>query len=128
MTDEMPPIPSFLLRGHDDCIIPVDAFNNKAQKHEKEIEQEISQPRLTAVYKDKVAMDIVSTVKDGNDTFGKIRKALPQYGDRELKAGIRHAKKWMPMLERRGTNKNPQMHRYQIRLTQDGRRYSVVKY
>ena len=65
-------------------------------------------------------------MKNGHDTFGKIRKALPNYTDRELKSGICYAKDW-----HRGTVclcKRPQ-HRYlQQRLEQDGRRYSVVKY
>ena len=54
--------------------------------------------KLTAAFKSRVAMAVIAQVRRGADTFGKIRKALPEYDDRELKSGIRYAK-WMPMLE-----------------------------
>jgi hypothetical protein len=73
-------------------------------------------------------MAIIGQVKAGADTFGKLRKALPDYSDRELKSGIRYAEKWMPMLERRGTKRKPVMHRYQARVERRGKRYSVVTY
>jgi hypothetical protein len=73
-------------------------------------------------------MAVIAQVRSGADTFGKIRKALPDYDDRELKSGIRYAEKWMPMLERRGSKRKPIMHQYQARIERDGRRYRVVTY
>ena len=90
------------------------------RKHEKR--------KLTAAFKSRVAMAVMAQVRKGADTFGKIRKALPEYNDRELKSGIRYAEKWMPMLERRGSKRKPIMHQYQARLERDGRRYRVVTY
>lgn len=90
------------------------------RKHEKR--------KLTAAFKSRVAMAVMAQVRKGADTFGKIRKALPEYDDRELKSGIRYAEKWMPMLERRGSKRKPIMHQYQARLERDGRRYRVVTY
>ncbi len=124
-SDDLPPIPTFLLRGHPDCVVP-DKQDDKPSH--AWIEPETNKPRLTGAYKDKGATEIIGAVLVGRDTFGKSTPLGPHYSDRELKAGIRHAKKWIPMMERRGTRAKPQMHRYQARLHQEGRRYSVVKY
>ena len=84
--------------------------------------------KLTGAFKSRVAMSVISQVRAGHDTFGKLRKALPDYDDRELRSGIRYAEKWMPMLERRGTNRKPVMHKYHARVERQGKRYSVVTY
>ena len=77
--------------------------------------------RLTMVYKDIIARDIIASVREGHDTFGKLRKALA-YDDRELRAGLRHARKWQPSLRRQGKR----MVSTQSRLENIGRRYRVI--
>ena len=67
-------------------------------------------------------------VDNGHNTFGKLRKALPDHDDREIKSAIRYAKKWQPQVERRGTRAKPQMIQYQARLITKGRVYEVIKY
>ena len=120
-------IPTFLRRGHPDCLVKehseaqIPVIEEAALVEERKV-------KLTAAHKSRVAGSIIAAVKNGHDTFGKIRKALPHYTDRELKSGIRYAKDWQQTVERHGPRKRPQ-HRYlQQRLEQDGRRYSVVKY
>ena len=54
---------------------------------------------LTSAYKDRIAGDIISAVKKGHTTFGQIRKVV-NYEDREIKAGIRHARKWRSFLDK----------------------------
>jgi hypothetical protein len=134
MTDDLT-IPTFLRRGHPDCKIgsgisdpdspawvTLDLTNPKPSNRPPE------RRKLTAAFKSRVAMAVIAQVRSGADTFGKIRKALPDYDDRELKSGIRYAEKWMPMLERRGSKRKPIMHQYQARIERDGRRYRVVTY
>ena len=139
MTDDLE-IPTFLRRGHPDCILHED-MHRRAQglaplsdvdrnhRTDKAVADLMGQKRkLTAAFKARVAMAVIAQVRKGADTFGKIRKALPDYDDRELKSGFRYAEKWMPMLERRGSKRKPIMHQYQARLERDGRRYRVVTY
>jgi hypothetical protein len=153
MTDDLT-IPTFLRRGHPDCIVgkttvterlaeelgvplhkielaPTPSLDEAAQAalETHEFMHQLLAPRkLTAAFKSRVALSVIAQVRKGADTFGKIRKALPEYDDRELKSGIRYAEKWMPMLERRGSKRKPIMHQYQARLERDGRRYRVVTY
>ena len=123
MTDiEMPPIPTWLLRGHPDCKIA----RQQTVAPASVTLTEQSKRRLTRVFKDKVAIAVIAQVRRGNNTFGKLRKSVVEFDDRELKAGIRHAMKWMPMVERKGTRAKPQINRYQARLELNGRTYSVV--
>lgn len=166
-------IPTFLRRGHPDCIvktgktaivdqiieqiglpsesIPLEVREAHEDMHnemyaasvenQKIAAQLVSERRiandetdkavkrkLTGAFKSRVAMSVISQVRAGHDTFGKLRKALPDYDDRELRSGIRYAEKWMPMLERRGTNRKPVMHKYHARVERQGKRYSVVTY
>jgi hypothetical protein len=118
-------LPTFLRRGHPDCIVK--AATSLAEQAPR-IEVAPSKPRMTAASKGRLAASIIAHVQKGHDTFGKLRKVLPASQDREIKSAIRYAMKWMPMLERRGTKRKPQMIRYQARLTLTGRTYSVVKY
>ncbi len=144
MTDDLE-IPTFLRRGHPDCIVkepeltvrdefpegPAPSMAEVAREfiEAHELMHEVLAPRkLNAAFRSRVAAAIIAQVKSGADTFGKLRKALPDYDDRELKSGIRYAEKWMPMLERRGTKRKPVMHRYQARVERQGKRYSVVTY
>ena len=170
MTDDDLTIPTFLRRGHPDCIVGKTTVTERVAEelgvplHKIELRDEFtSDPtpslterardlcisrgaleahemmheciaahyekrKLTAAFKSRVAMAVIAQVRKGADTFGKIRKALPEYDDRELKSGIRYAEKWMPMLESRGSTRKPIMHQYQARLERDGRRYRVVTY
>ena len=166
-------IPTFLQRGHPDCIvetgktasvdqiieqiglpsesIPLEVREAHEDMHnemyaasvenQKIAAQLVSERRisndetdkavkrkLTGAFKSRVAMSVISQVRAGHDTFGKLRKALPDYDDRELRSGIRYAEKWRPMLERRGTNRKPVMHKYHARVERQGKRYSVVTY
>jgi hypothetical protein len=153
-------IPTFLRRGHPDCIVGKTTVTERLAEelgvplHKIELRDEfregptpsiqkmckefvddrsIGEPdevkrKLTGAFRSRVAMAVIAQVRRGADTFGKIRKALPEYDDRELKSGIRYAEKWMPMLERRGSKRKPIMHQYQARLERDGRRYRVVTY
>ena len=73
----------------------------------------------------KVAINIIAAIRQGHDTFGKIRKAL-DYDDLSLKAGLRHAHNWLPIIERSGSVQRPQLTRKQARVESNGRRYSVV--
>lgn len=146
-------IPTFLRRGHPDCIVetgktaivdqiieqiglPSESIPLEVREAHEDMHKEIFEARddfgvkrkLTGAFKSRVAMSVISQVRAGHDTFGKLRKALPDYDDRELRSGIRYAEKWMPMLERRGTNRKPVMHKYHARVERQGKRYSVVTY
>lgn len=124
MQYDYPPIPTFLLRGHADCIVKASA----AAVVERAVEMPQVQNKLTVAFKGRVAQAVISAIKAGNDTFGKLRKALPDYQDNEIRAGIRFAKKWVPMLERKGTRAKPYMQKYQARVVSNGKRYEVVTY
>ena len=61
--------------------------NNTAVGHEADTSSHV---RLTKVLKERTAQEILSAVKEGHDTYGKLRK----YGlsdERVLKASIRYA-------------------------------------
>ena len=47
---------------------------------------------LTMAFKEKVASDIRVLIEQGHNTFGKLRKKLPQYEDNEIKSALRYAK------------------------------------
>ena len=49
--------------------------------------------KLTKAFKERVALDIKPFIEKGNNTFYKLKKVLPQYEDRELKAGLKYASK-----------------------------------
>ena len=74
--------------------------------------------RLTLKYKDDISHDIKSEIKDGNNTFGKLRKVLgDRYTDRELKAGLRHGlRDWL----------RTSLTTY-TKITKENKTYSVVK-
>tara|TARA_R100001460_G_scaffold8582_1_gene21184 strand:- start:64 stop:456 length:393 start_codon:yes stop_codon:yes gene_type:complete len=118
-------IPTFLRRGHPDCVI---AGVSSVTERPVPVEVSASKQKLTAAFKGRLAATILGMVNNGHNTFGKLRKALPQHDDRELKSAIRYAKKWIPQLERRGTRAKPQMIQYQARLVTKGRVYEVIKY
>ena len=118
-------IPTFLRRGHADCVI---ASVSSVTERPVPVGVPASKPKLTAASKSRLAASVLSAVKRGHNTFGKLRKALPKHDDRELKSAIRYAKKWMPQLERRGTRAKPHMIKYQARLVTKGRVYEVIKY
>ena len=118
-------IPTFLRRGHPDCVI---AGVSSVTERPLPVEVSASKSKLTAASKSRLAASVISAVRQGHDTFGKLRKALPQHDDRELKSAIRFAKKWIPQLERRGSRAKPQMIQYQARLVTKGRVYEVIKY
>ncbi len=47
---------------------------------------------LTMAFKEQVASDIRVLIEQGHNTFGKLRKQLPQYEDNEIKSALRYAK------------------------------------
>ena len=118
-------IPTFLLRGHPDCIVKAAPSTAEGPQLNQ---MPFGKAKLTSASKGRLASSVISHVKNGHNTFGKLRKVLPQHEDRELKSAIRYAKKWLPMLERRGTRAKPQMIKYQARLVLKGRTYEVIKY
>ena len=118
-------IPTFLLRDHPDCLI---LGGSSVTERPVPVEASARKPKLTAASKSRLASSVVSAVRQGHNTFGKLRKALPQHDDRELKSAIRYAKKWIPQLEPRGSRAKPQMIQYQARLVTKGRVYEVIKY
>jgi hypothetical protein len=46
--------------------------------------------RLTGVLKETVAIKIGIKIRGGDNTFAKIKKALPEYDDRILKSGLNY--------------------------------------
>jgi len=127
MTNQMPSIPTFLLRGHADCVVNLDRTNFEAIIY-GQADMPQAKNKLNAAFKGRVAQAVISAIKAGDDTFGKLRKALPDYEDNEIRAGIRFAKKWIPMLERKGTRAKPYMQKYQARVVSNGKRYEIVTY
>ena len=127
MTNQMPSIPTFLLRGHADCVVNLDRTNFEAIIY-GQADMPQAKNKLNAAFKGRVAQAVISAIKAGGDTFGKLRKALPDYEDNEIRAGIRFAKKWIPMLERKGTRAKPYMQKYQARVVSNGKRYEIVTY
>ena len=82
---------------------------------------------LTGAVKDRTANDIIAVVKNGHTTFGQNRKALKNYDDREIRSGIRHARKWQSFIE--ATNKGRGRGNYiprKARLEISGKQYRVV--
>jgi hypothetical protein len=118
-------IPTYLLRDHPDCLV---IGGSSVTERPLPVKVSSNKPKLTVASKSRLAACVISLVKQGHDTFGKLRKALPQHEDRELKAAIRYAKKWIPQLERRGSIAKPKMIKYQARLVTKGRVYEVIKY
>ena len=124
MTDDLE-IPTFLRRGHPDC-----NWKPPSSVTERPVDTKVSvtKRKLTAAFKGRLAVTILGMVDNGHNTFGKLRKALPDHDDREIKSAIRYAKKWQPQVERRGTRAKPQMIQYQARLITKGKVYEVIKY
>ena len=57
----------------------------------------------TLANKDRWAQNIIAAVEKGADTFGKIRKSLPDLTADQLRIGIRHARKhWQSQMIRSG--------------------------
>jgi len=107
-----------------------DSFETKIEQSidnkDSETQQRGELSKLTSIFKDKIARDVIGVVKKGNDTFGKIRKALKKYTDRELKSGINFAKQWLTFANVKGHKRL--LKKYQQRLISKGRKYSVVRY
>jgi hypothetical protein len=85
--------------------------------------------RLTASFKDRIAADVMSAIANGHDTFGKLRKHL-KYTDRELKAGIRHGRKWQLRAMNTGTRARPNLAQFYTRIDNkpnSTRVYTVVR-
>ena len=85
--------------------------------------------RLTAGFKDRIAADLMAAIDNGHDTFGKLRKQL-KYTDRELKAGIRHARKWQLRATNTGTRARPKLAQFYTRVENKAdttRVYQVVR-
>jgi hypothetical protein len=85
--------------------------------------------RLTASLKDRIAADVMAAIADGHDTFGKLRKKLA-YTDRELKAGIRHGRKWQLRATNTGTKAKPNLAQFYTRIDNaegSTRVYTVVR-
>ena len=95
-------IPEFLKRKHQKCETEQ---TNITIRPDSQNPQKIA---LTKAYKDRVASNIIAAIRQGSDTFGKIRKTL-DYDDRSLKAGLRHAHNWLPIIERSGRVQRPQL-------------------
>ena len=94
------------------------------------VHQSSKKRALTGAVKDRIAGDIIAAVKSGHTTFGQIRKAL-NYDDRELKAGLRHARKWQPFLQQSNSSTGGRRKRVnyvprKARIEACGRQYSVV--
>ena len=80
---------------------------------------EYGKHKLTRKFKENLAILIRSEVSKGNNTFGKIRKALGErYSDNELRCGINQAKKWNKSLALRKI--------IYWKLIMDGKTYSVL--
>jgi len=73
------------------------------------------QSRLTAGFKDRIAADVMAAIDNGHDTFGKLRKQL-KYTDRELKAGLRHGRKWQLRATNTGTRARPKLAQFYTRI------------
>ena len=67
--------------------------------------------KLTNTFKHGVAENIIAAIKEGNNTFGKLRKSL-QHTDRELKSGLRYGlANWI----------------YKTKISKDKKTYSLIK-
>ena len=84
----------------------------------KTVSVEYGKHKLTGKFKENLAVLIMAEVSKGNNTFGKIRKALgDRYSDNELKSGLNQAKKW---------NKTLALKRIAYwKLTMNGKTYSI---
>lgn len=83
--------------------------------------------KSTLANKDRWAQNIIAAVEKGADTFGKIRKSLPDLTEDQLKTGIRHAKRhWQTQIIRSGPRGRPRHTRINRRLDLNGRRYQVI--
>lgn len=92
-------------------------------------DQPVRKSRLTAGFKDSIAADVMSAITNGHDTFGKLRKKL-NYTDRELKAGIRHGRKWQLRAMNTGTRARPNLAQFYTRIDNkpnSTRVYTVVR-
>lgn len=134
-TEDVVPLPPFLDRTREDHPLnnanrdsdSPDSFETKIEQSiDNEDDQKKGVSKLTSIFKDKIARDVIGVVKKGNDTFGKIRKALKKYTDRELKSGINFAKQWLTFANVKGHKRL--LKKYQQRLVSKGRKYSVVRY
>ena len=85
---------------------------------------------LTMAFKEKVASDIRVLIEQGHNTFGKLRKKLPQYEDNEIKSALRYAKT-NPIQSAKsvGTRMNSRLviSSYLILKTKSKKTYEVIK-
>ena len=56
--------------------------------------------KLTAVFKERLCCELLQQIKNGNNTFYKLKKILPEidsrFGDRELRSALRFGcKEWL---------------------------------
>ena len=115
-------IPPFLRRKKSENVVSnIPKPTSQTIAHEPNSKKQA----LTAALKDRLAREIIAAVRQGHDTFGKLRKALG-HDDRLLKAGLRHAKSWQQDLHRTGGRQKPRHSMRQNRLDVDGRRYRVI--
>ena len=86
---------------------------------------------LTMAFKEQVASDIRVLIEKGHNTFGKLRKKLPQYEDNEIKSALRYAKT-NPIQSAKsvGTRMNSRLviSSYLIVKPKSKKTYEVVKY
>ena len=121
MTDNDMSIPAFLRRTDN----PSTA--HRSGDHRQAWIMPEASDRLPAAKKDRIAAAVICAVEGGADTFGKIRKALgSRYDDRELRAGIRAARRWQPRLKPGTSGGRPVMRRTRVALVLTGRRYSII--
>ena len=133
MTTEKLDHPEFLIRAnwtperireHEAAWAAIDALVPR-----KEIEKAEPQGvRFTARLREEVAHAVIHAVKNGNDTFGKIRKQIgDRYEDKVIRSGIKKAKEWHSMVSRHGSRNKPSLRHYQARITSEGRRYTYIE-
>jgi hypothetical protein len=64
------------------------------------MEKTMSKIRLTEIFKERLCEDILQEIKEGNNTFYKLKKALihenSRIGEREIKSALRFGcKEWL---------------------------------
>jgi hypothetical protein len=98
MIFEMPPIPKFLLREKPKVgvnnihSVPTTTADQSILTQSK---AEYGKNKLTAKFKEDLAVLIKSEVLKGNNTFYKVKKVLGhRYSDNELKCGFNQARKF----------------------------------
>ena len=129
-------IPTWLQRGHPDCsIMPLPDPRAPTSRAPSVATPTPTPPaakprRLRAAAKDRIALAVIGRIEDGHDTFGKLRKAMPDVDERDLRSGLRHAKRWQRVAhaqKRRVKHAMTGLVHRTVRVEIDGRRYKVVE-